>query len=52
MDIVDFMSYMKEEYGVVIRKEKILYCIQDSDLYYDPIMEKIYFDKEYYYEEF
>lgn len=52
MDIHDFLVYLKEEYGVTLRKDKVTWLIKDSTLYYDSIMEKIYFDKEDYYEDF
>ncbi len=51
MNIYDFILYIYEEYGVNLEKEKIVYTIKETDLYYDDIMEKIYLNKDYYYEE-
>ena len=52
MDIMDFISYIQDKYGVTLRKDKITWLIKDSSIYFDPIMEKLYFDKEDYYNEF
>lgn len=52
MDIFDFIDYIRENYGITIQKDKITWIIRESHLYYDSIMEKIYYDKEDYYDEF
>ena len=51
MNIYDFIRYIDVEYGVKLEKEKIVYTLKDTDLYYDEIMEKVYLNKDYYYEE-
>ena len=52
MDIEDFVDFLSEEYGVKISREKVSWLVKDSGMYYDSIMEKIYYTKEEYYEEF
>lgn len=51
MDIELFMSYLTEEYGLTFSKEKALWIVKNSEMYYDSIMEKIYYDKEDYYDD-
>lgn len=51
IDIYEFLSYLKQEYGLVYSKEQITQFIKKSTIYYDPIMDKIYCTKEKYYEE-
>lgn len=51
MDIYDFLRYIEETYGIKLRKDKVTWIIKESPLYYDSVMEKIYFDKEDYYED-
>ena len=51
MNIYDFISYLKDNYNVNIPKDKIVYLIKDSGIYYDSIMEKIYLNKDEYYED-
>ena len=51
MNIFEFIVYLKNTYNVNLSKDKIIYMIKDSDLYYDSIMKKIYINKDEYYEE-
>ncbi len=51
MDIYEFVSFIKKEYAVELEKEKVINLVKDTELYYDPIMEKIYVSKDYYYDE-
>ena len=46
-----FMDYLKEEYGLVFDKHDVTTWIYHSSMYYDPIMEKVYLNKEEYYED-
>ena len=52
MDIFELVDYLNDEYGVHLQKEKIIQMIKESELYYDATMEKVYLDKEYFYEDF
>lgn len=51
MDIVDFLQFIEEEYGIEFSKDKVTWIIKDTEMYYDSTMEKIYKSKEYFYEE-
>ena len=51
INIYDFVKYINDEYGVDLKKDKIVELIKSSNLYYDSVMEKIYLSKEYYYDE-
>lgn len=51
MDIFDLIELLQEDYGINILKDKIIQFVKDSELYYDSTMEKLYLDKEYFYEE-
>ena len=51
INIYDLAKYINDEYGVDLKKEKIVELIKPSNLYYDSVMEKIYLSKEYYYDE-
>ena len=51
INIYDFENYLKAKYGLDIPKEKIIQYVKNSDIYYDSIMEKIYINKNYYYDE-
>jgi len=52
VDIYNLMSEIKSVYDLDIEKHKIVEIIKKLGMYYDEIMEKIYFDIDYYYEEF
>lgn len=51
MDIYDFCELLEKQYGLSIDIYKVRTLVNDSGMYYDPIMEKIYIDYETYYEE-
>lgn len=51
MDIYELCTLLEERYGIVIRKDKLTYMIQNTDLYYDAIMETVYMDYDTYFEE-
>lgn len=51
INIDDFIDYIEEKYGIRLRKEKILEDIKKTAMYYDSIMEKIYYNKDYYYDD-
>lgn len=51
MDIYDLIDLLQEDYGISMFKEKIVQLIKESELYYDSTMEKLYLNKEYFYEE-
>lgn len=52
IDVYELIVEIKEEYEVNMEKHKIIEVIKKLGMYYDEIMEKIYFDIDYYYEEF
>lgn len=52
IDIYNLLSFISDTYNINIEKYKVIAVIQDLGMYYDEIMEKIYLDIYYYYEEF
>ena len=51
MDIYDFIDFIADEYDIELQKDKVVYWIGQSELYYDSTMEKIYLNKDAYYED-
>ena len=51
IDIYDFVDYLKKEYDINSSKEEIQQICVETGLYYDKIMEKIFYSKEDYYKE-
>ncbi len=51
IDIYDLLDLLQDDYGISMFKEKIIQLVKDSELYYDATMEKLYLNKEYFYEE-
>ena len=50
--IDEFMDDFYEKYGIRIpEKYEVTAAVRDTELYYDPIMERVYRNKEYYYAE-
>ncbi len=51
MDIYELRSYLEEQYGIVLDKDKLAFLIRKSNMYYDGIMKVAYTDYDTYYEE-
>ena len=51
LDIYVLVDVLKEDYGISMSKDKIILIIKESELYYDSTMEKVYLNKEYFYDE-
>ena len=51
MDIYEFIDRISQDYGITLKKDKIIWLIKDSELYYDSNIKKIYLNKEFYYED-
>lgn len=51
MDICEFIDRISKDYGITLKKDKIIWLIKDSELYYDSNIKKIYLKKEFYYED-
>ena len=51
IDIYDLIDLLQNHYGINMPKEKIIEIINDTDLYYDAIMEAVYIDYDTYFEE-
>ncbi len=51
IDIYKLKDLIKKEYGIVIEKEDLQQTINESNLYYDKIIEKVFRNKEEYYKE-
>lgn len=53
LDIYDLISDLELDYGINnVEKSDITQWIKDTNIYYDPIMEKLYQEVEQYYSEF
>lgn len=52
IDIYDFIDLLESRYRITFTKEKVAWLIKDSELYYDSIMQKLYYTKEIYYDDF
>lgn len=52
IDIYDLIDFIHEEFAIQLEKYKIIEIIKDTEIYYDEIMERVYSDEGYYYEEF
>jgi DNA-directed RNA polymerase alpha subunit len=52
VNIFELLIEIKEDYEINIEKHKVVEVIKKLGMYYDDIMEKIYLDIDYYYEEF
>ncbi|PTF37569.1 hypothetical protein BUY29_12620, partial [Staphylococcus cohnii] len=52
IDVYNLISEIKLVYELNVEKYKIIEATKKLGMYYDEIMEKIYFDIDYYYEEF
>lgn len=51
MDIYELVDLLDSEYAVKTDKDKVIFVIKDSPLYYDSIMEKVYVNYDEYFEE-
>lgn len=51
IDFYDLMDLLRERFGILISREKILETIRCTELYYDSIMDTIYVDYDAYFEE-
>ena len=51
IEIFDLKELLEEEYGIVFEKDKLVWLIKESSLYYDSIMETVYIDYDTYFEE-
>lgn len=51
IDIYDLQETLEQQYGIMLRHNKLIEMIQNSDLYYDAIMELVYIDYDTYLEE-
>lgn len=51
IDFYDLEDLLVNQYGVFMPKEKLISIINDTELYYDSIMEAVYIDYDTYFEE-
>lgn len=51
IEIFDLIELLEEEYGIILEKDKLVWLIKESSLYYDNIMETVYIDYDTYFEE-
>lgn len=51
IDLYDLIDLLRERYGVVLPKEKLIEILRGTNLYYDTIMESVYIDYDTYFEE-
>lgn len=51
IDLDDLTQLLADRYGIVLRRDKILLVLKDTELYYDQIMDRVYIDYDTYFEE-
>jgi len=51
IDIYELTELLVDKYGINIERYKIISTVENSPLYYDSIMEKVYIDYDTYFEE-
>ena len=51
IEIDDFIDLLRNDYGMVMNRNNIIYAVRNSSIYYDSIMDKLYYKKEYYYDD-
>lgn len=51
LDVYELNEILRNNYGINVEKQNILNSIYESEMFYDPISEKIYADYQVYYEE-
>ena len=51
LDYYELDSILRDEYGINIERNNLIYLIKGSDMYYDDILDRIYLSKELYYED-
>lgn len=51
IDMYDLCEFILTEYGLSVRRDKIITLIHGSSMYYDPISEKAYLNYDEYFEE-
>ncbi len=51
VEIYELERHLEEEYGICFPKDKLVWLIKESSLYYDGIMETVYIDYDTYFEE-
>lgn len=51
IDIIKFIDYIKDIYGLEFEKWNIISLADGAGMYYDDIMEKLYINREEYYED-
>lgn len=49
MNIDDFITYLSREYGISFTREKVIWIIHNSDMYYNQKQEMVYVSKDAYY---
>ena len=51
IEIDDFIDLLRNDYGILMNRNNIIHAVKDSSIYFDSIMDKLYYKKEYYYDE-
>ncbi len=51
IDLNELLDYISKKYEITLDKFKLKECIKNSSLYYDDIMEKVYYNYDIYLEE-
>ncbi len=52
MDVYDLSRELKEIYGCRLEEEReVIYKVQDTEIYYDPILDRLYANEDLYYQE-
>lgn len=51
IDIYELVELLKNDYGLKVDKDRIIWVLKESYLYYDSIMEKVYINYDTFFEE-
>ena len=51
IEIDDFVDLLRNDFGIVMNRNNIISAVKDTSIYFDGIMDKLYYKKDYYYDE-
>lgn len=51
IDLDDLVDILNIDYGLDYSRDRIIECVRETDMYYDKIMDKVYYKKDFYYDE-
>ena len=51
IEIDQLLTGFQEKFHISLDRDRLIWCIQNTELYYDNIMQKVYLNYNTYYEE-